>query len=200
MMAASLVAGIAAGQAPAPTPAPGQEQPKSQVPILGRPTKADDPAPILDFGSYFNGSWAFTWEYPDSPLGPAGELTGTTSFKALDDRFFEATTVAAGQTGKVTVRESIGYLKDMHSLSRTVTDSRGFSYFQIGTVAGDLGGQFTIRLEGAPFVHNGQTIRIRSIMRLLSPYNYRIQSTISVDGGPYTNYGNPWWKKEGTGP
>jgi hypothetical protein len=174
-----------------------QQLPKSQVPALGRPTKADDPAPVLDFLAYFNGAWAFTWDYPDSPLGPAGSLEGTTTFKGVDEKFFEAITTAKGQAGPVTIREEIGYLKDMHTLSRTVTDSRGFSYLQIGTVAGDLGGQFTIRFESSPFVHNGRTIRVRSVMRLLSPLNYRTQTSISVDGGPFTNYGNPWWKKEG---
>ena len=38
---------------------------------------------------------------------------------------------------------------------------------------------------------------MNSVMRLLSPYNYRTQSNLSVDGGPFTNFGNPWWRKEG---
>jgi hypothetical protein len=178
----------------------GQEQkPRGQVPVLGRPTKPDDPAPVLDFFAYFNGSWTFTWDYPESPLGPAGVLEGSTRFAQLDDRFFEATTTGKTENGPVTIREVIGYLKDAHTLSRTVTDSRGFSYLQIGTVAGDLGGQFTIRFEGQPFVRNGRTIRVRSVMRLLSPLNYRTQTTISVDGGPYVNHGNPWFRKEGAG-
>jgi hypothetical protein len=187
-----------------PSPAPaasGQEQkPKSQVPTVGRPTKADDPAPILDFIAYFNGSWSFDWDYPESPLGPAGALAGTTSYKQIDERFFEATTTAKGEAGAVTIREVIGYLRDQRTLSRTVTDSRGYTYLQIGTVGGDLGGQFTIRFDSSPFVHKGQTIRIRSIMRLLSPFNYRTQTTISVDGGPFTNFGHPWFRKEGAPP
>ncbi len=44
-----------------------------------------------------------------------------------------------------------------------MTDSRGFAYKQTGTVAGDLGGQFTIRLDSAPFTHNGKTIRVKSV-------------------------------------
>jgi hypothetical protein len=168
------------------------------VPTLGRPTKVDDPVPLLDFSAYFLGTWEFTWDYPESPLGAAGVLEGKTTYTAIDDRFFEATTTATTQSGAVTIREVIGYQRDQHAVSRAVTDSRGFSYLQVGTVGGDLGGQFTIRLEGAPFVVNGKTIRVRTVMRLLSPQNYRTQTTISVDGGPYMNYGNPWWRKEGT--
>ncbi|MGQ0736029.1 MAG: DUF1579 family protein [Acidobacteriota bacterium] len=183
--------------APSPAGQPQVEKPKSQVPTLGRPTRADDPAPLLDFLAYFNGSWAFTWDYPDSPLGPAGVISGTTTYKALDEKFFEAVTDAEGPGGPVRIREVIGYLRDHHTLARSVVDSRGFSYTQIGTVGGDLGGQFTIRFEGAPFTHNGRTVRLNSVMRLLSPLNYRTQTTISVDGDAFTNYGNPWWKKAG---
>ena len=172
-----------------------QQLPKSQVPTLGRPTKPDDPAPILDFGAYFNGAWNFTWDFPESPLAPAGSMSGTTVFKTIDDATFEAATNATGDSGKVTIREVIRYQRDTQTISREVTDSRGFTYKQTGTVAGDLGGQFTIRLESAPFTHNGKTIRLKSVMRLLSPLNYRTQTTIAVDDGPFENYGNPWWKK-----
>lgn len=202
VLLASLTAAsaLAAAQAPAPAGAAADpQQPRSQVPTLGRPTKADDPAPRLDFLAYFAGAWEFTWDYPESALGPAGTLEGKTRYAALDDQFFEAVTTATNASGPVTIREVIGYRRDEHVLSRTVTDSRGFTYTQIGTVGGDLGGQFTIRLESAPFVHNGETLRVRTIMRLLSPHNYRTQTMISVNGGPFTNYGNPWWRKEGGG-
>jgi hypothetical protein len=203
-IAVALSMGAPAGGAQAPTPGRGAQQaqpepqkPRSQVPTLGRPTKADDPAPVLDFFAYFKGSWAFVWDYPDSPLGPAGALEGATTYAELGEKFFEATTTATTLDGPVTIRETIGYLNDAHTLARTITDSRGFSYLQIGTVGGDLGGQFTIRFEGAPFTYKGRTVRVRSVMRLLSPLNYRTQTTISLDGGPFTNYGNPWWRKEG---
>lgn len=170
--------------------------PTSQVPTLGRPTRPDDPAPVLDFAAYFRGSWQFAWDFPDSPLGPAGTLTGTTVFKTIDESTFEAISTATGEGGAVTIRETISYQRDQHTISREVTDSRGFGYKQAGTVAGDLGGQFTIRMESAPFVYNGQSIRLRSVQRLLSPLNYRTLTTIAVSDGPFTNYGNPWWKKD----
>jgi hypothetical protein len=33
-------------------------------------------------------------------------------------------------------------------------------------------------------------------MRLLSPFNFRVQFTLSTGNGPFTNFGNPWWRKE----
>jgi hypothetical protein len=170
--------------------------PKSQVPTLGRPTKPDDPAPVLDFGAYFTGAWQFTWDYPESVLGPAGTLSGRTVFKALDASTFEAVSTATSESGPVTIREIIRYDRDKQTLAREVNDSRGFAFAQTGTVAGDLGGQFTLRLESAPFTRHGRTVRLRSVQRLLSPLNYRTLTTISIDEGPFTNFGNPWYKKD----
>lgn len=181
-------------QSAAQTPQP--ELPTSQVPTLGRPTKPDDPAPVLDFWRYFQGAWTLIWDYPDSPLGPADVLDGRTVYTEKGPTTFQAVTEAETSGGKVTITEVFEYQRDAHQITRSVTDSRGFTYTQSGTVNGDLGGQFTIRLDGAPFTFKGQPVRVNSIMRLLSPLNYRTQHTLSVDGGPFTNYGNPWSRKE----
>jgi hypothetical protein len=186
-----LQPGVAAAQTP--------ELPKSQVPTLGRPTRADDPAPVLDFFAYFNGTWQVTWDYPESPLGPADVVIGKTVFSDTGGGRFTARTDASTATGAVTITETYEYAREGRTITRTVTDSRGFTFSQAGTVAGDLGGQFTIRLDGAPFSHQGHTMRINSVMRLLAPLNFRTQFTISVDDGPFTNFGNPWWRKEATG-
>jgi hypothetical protein len=187
---------LAAGLAP-PGRATAQEKPTSQVPTLGRPTKPDDPAPVLDFFAYFNGTWNVTWDYPESPLGPADVLNGKTTYTEKGPTTFEAKTEAENSAGKFTITEVFEYQREAKTISRTVTDSRGFSFTQKGTVAGDLGGQFIIRLDGEAFTAKGQQVRMNSVMRLLSPYNYRTQSNLSVDGGPFTNFGNPWWRKEG---
>ena len=196
VVGALVSAGLHPGAAAAQTPQP--ELPKSQVPTLGRPTRADDPAPLLDFFAYFKGSWNVTWDYPESPLGPADVLIGTTVFADLGGGRFEARTEASNSTGAFTIVEAIEYARPARTITRTVTDSRGFTFTQSGTVAGDLGGQFTIRLDGAPFTHQGHTVRINSILRLLAPLNFRTQTNIAVDGGPFTNYGNPWWRKGST--
>lgn len=175
---------------------PQPELPKSQVPTLGRPTKPDDPAPLLDFWAYFKGSWNVTWDYPESPLGPADVTSGTTTYAQKGPTTFEASTDFENSAGKYTVKEVFEYQREAHALTRTVTDSRGFSYTQKGSVNGDLGGQFTIRLDGAPFTYKGQSIRINSVMKLLSPLNYRVQYHLSVGDGAPANFGNPWWRKE----
>lgn len=193
--AVALAVGLAALPAAAQTP---PALPKSQVPTLGRPTKPDDPAPLLDFALYFKGTWNVTWDYPESPLGPADVTSGSTTYTETGPGTYEASSTMENSAGKYTVKEVFEYQREQHALTRTVTDSRGFSYVQKGTVNGDLGGQFTIRLDGQPFTYKGQSLRINSIMRLMSPLNYRVQYTVSAGDAPFTNYGNPWWRKEGT--
>ena len=178
---------------------PKPQLPRGQMPELGRPTQGDDPLPPFNFDDYFLGKWTFEWDVPEGPLGPSGRITGTTVYTATDGKFYEARTDAAGVWGNFSVRETIAYHKEYKALARQVTDSRGFSFMQIGTIGGDLGGLFNIYLESSPFTFNGKSIRIKHALRLLSPYNYKVGTTVSVDGGPFMNYGNPWWRKDPAG-
>ena len=81
-------------------------------------------------------------------------------------------------------------------LTRQITDSRGFAYTQSGPIGGDLGGIYNILFDGSAFTINGHSVRIKQTVRTLSPFNYKVATSVSVDGGPFKNYGNPWWRKE----
>ena len=177
----------------------GQQLPKGQMPELGRPTKVGDELPLFNFDAYFPGTWTFEWDMPEGPLGPSGQVTGKTVYKVIEaGKFYEADTDATGPGGAFKLHELIAYQKDNKALSRYVTDSRGFSYMQLATIGGDLGGIYNIFYDSTPFTYSGHTIRIKHAMRTMSPFNYRIATTVSVDGGPFKNYGNPWWRKDTT--
>ncbi|MBI3261682.1 MAG: hypothetical protein HYZ58_00855 [Acidobacteria bacterium] len=208
MLKATLVSSLAlqalviAGQPSRQTPPPLQTQqaqpplPKGAMPILGRPTTKDDPVPILDFEEYFVGNWKFEWNVPDSVLGPGGQITGTEVYKpGVEGKFFESEIDAVGPQGPFKVKSSIIYLVSNKVVSRYEQDSRGFSYLKSGSVGGDLGGYFNIYYESGPFTYNGKVIRMKTSTRLLSPVSYRVMAQISVDGAPFTNFGNPWWSK-----
>src|SRR6266849_1118617 len=109
--------------------------PKGQMPDLGRPTKVGDELPPFNFDAYFLGRWTFEWDVPEGALGPSGRITGTTVYKAIDaGKFYEASTQATGPGGTYTLRETIAYQRDNKTLARHVTDSRGFSFLQAGTI------------------------------------------------------------------
>ena len=179
-----------------PPPQDKPQLPKSQMPDLGRPTRPNDEQPLFKFDEYFPGTWKFEWDVPEGVLGASGTITGTITYRKIDETFYEAETKATGPAGPFTVKETIAYRKEGKTVARFVTDSRGFSYPQLASVGGDLGGYFNIYYESAPFQYKGKAIRIKNGLRLVSPIRYRNQASVSVDGGPYVNYGNPWFEKQ----
>lgn len=200
---------VAAGTAPVTAAGAGAPQPpersssgdppqlpQGQIPDLGRPTEASDEVPTFDYDAYFPGVWTFEWRVPDSPLGPGGLITGTETFEAGGGgRNYRATVVAEGPEGPFRTDSTIIYLSGQRVFARHDADSRGFAMLRAGRIGGDLGGFYTIHYETAPFDANGQQVRLRMTTRLVSPVNYRVESRISVDGGPFTNFGNAWWRK-----
>jgi hypothetical protein len=186
------------GQSPAAPATPqtdSSDRPRGQMPTLGRPTDSTDAVPLFDF-DYFLGKWAFEWEVPEGPLGPAGKITGTTTYKKIDDVAYEADTDANGPGGAFKIKERIAYHKAGKAVARQVTDSRGFSYLQVGPIGGDLGGEYNIYFYSEPFTYKGKTVRIHNQFRMQSPFNFKNTVTVSVDGGRFINYGNPWWQKQ----
>jgi hypothetical protein len=196
----ALAAGVIAREAaPAAAPAAALQQ-RGQMPTLGRPTQAGDETPLLDFDTYFLGTWTYEGVVPDSPLGSGGSISGTATFNKVSDTVYEALTEAAGPDGRFTVKERIEYQKDQKTMTRQVTDSRGFTYTQHAPVGADLGGFYYIYFESEPFMAGGKSVKLKDSLRLVSPGNFRVATTISVDGGRYTNLGNPWWRKQGVDP
>ena len=174
-----------------------QTLPKGQMPELGRPTKVGDELPLFNFDDYFAGKWTFEWDMPDGPLGESGRVTGTTIYKVIEPgKTYQADTDATGPDGPFRIRETIAYQKDAKTITWQAVDSRGFTDAQAGTIGGDLGGIYNILLEGAPFTYKGHSIRIKRTLRTMSPFNYKVSIAVSADGGPYRNYGNPWWRKD----
>ena len=192
-LAATVVTTITAQQPDRPP------LPKGQMPELGRPTRVGDELPLLNFDAYFTGKWTFEWDMPEGPLGESGRITGTTTYAIVEaGKFYTADSDVSGAAGTFRIHELIAYQQENKALSRYVTDSRGFSYLQLATIGGDLGGIYNIFYESSPFTYNGHTVRIKHGLRLMSPFNYKVATTVSVDGGPYRNYGNPWWRKDTT--
>ena len=163
---AALKSGPTSGLLFAQAPAQGTPPPqiKGQTSVLGRPDCArSDPVPIFDFDAYFLGRWAFEIDVPDTDLGPGGTIKGTTTYRAVPNgtfdggAFYEADTEATGPSGPLKIREVIGYEIAHKAMSRQVTDSRGFSYLQIGPIGADLGGYFNLHFAGTPFTYKGKT-------------------------------------------
>lgn len=145
---------------------------------------------------YFIGSWSFDWNVPESPLGPAGKMKGTETYKKiLGGSAFESEIVGDGPEGAFQGRAIISYNEKERLVSRYEIFSYGVSALKTGPIGGDLGGYYTIFWESAPIKKNGKVIKLKGKTQMLSPAHYKVQLEISVDGGPFTSLGNPWFQK-----
>ena len=173
-----------------------QRRPQGQIPDLGRPTESTDAIPLFDYDSYFPGTWTFEWRTPESPLGAGGMIEGQEVFAPSNgERNYSSTIDADGPDGPFTIQSTILYLQEQQVFTRLEKDSRGFELLKAGRIGGDMGGVYTIHYESAPLVVDGQEVRVRNTTRIVSPLNFKVESRISVDGGPWTNFGTGWWQK-----
>ena len=164
------------------------------APPQSRATEPSDPMPPPNL-DYFLGAWSFDWNVPESPLGPAGKLKGKETYRKLPDGSYESEIEGEGPTGAFKARAATVYNEKAKSVARSETGLFGVALKKVGPIGGDLGGYYTIHWEAEPLKKDGQTIKLKGKTQMLSPANYRVQMLISVDGGPFTNFGNPWFRK-----
>jgi len=158
---------------------------------LTRPTSKSDPNWIFD-PDYLLGSWKFEWVMPETPIGSGGTTLGTYQFKRIEDCYYEGALDATGPDGRYTASVTVVYDPDLKFLVWLENDSRGFSMLRSGRIAGDLGGYFTHHWDVPAFKYKGKVVRLSGTTFFSSPATFRYRPRISVDGGPFENYGNPW--------
>ena len=168
------------------------QQPAQQPPRATEPT---DPMPPVNM-DYFIGAWTFDWNVPESPLGPAGKFKGTETYKKVADGHYESEITGDSPLGALKGRATMSYVEKDKQVTRTETGMFGVTQTKTGPVGGDLGGYYTIFWETELIKKNGKTVKLKGKTQMLSPAHYRLLVQISVDGGPYTNFGNPWFRKE----
>ena len=170
---------------------PLKEPPKGLMPNLGRPTKADDVVPLLDFDKYFPGKWTFAADAPDSVLGPGGEVSGTVTYRKIGEGFYEAHYEGKGESGKFTITETIAYHREQKVAFRHVTDSRGYSYTQMAAVGGNIGGDYRLFFQSAPFTFKGKQVRLNHTIYLAAPLTFRVDVEVAEGTGPFMHL-SPW--------
>lgn len=160
-----------------------------------RPTNPDDPMPPPDM-DYFLGTWSFDWNVPESPLGPAGKIKGTETYRKGDRKgIIQSVIEGTNPLGDFKGTAVTTYDEKEKIVSRNESGLFGVSIAMSGPIGGDLGGYYTIFWESSPIKKNGKTMILKGKTLMLSPANYRMQMRISVDGGPFTNFGNPWFTR-----
>jgi hypothetical protein len=193
---------------PGETAVPGECLPKEELDLnralqaLTRPTRgveagpnADDP---LRFNPhYFVGKWTIEGVLPESPLGPAGEMTAVETVRYTGNCTYDSALQAKAPGGAYTVKSLVVYDRPAGYMVRLEQDSRGFQVLKPGSVGGDAGGYFSHHWDAPEFTYKGKRIHLKGTTFLASPDNYRLRMQISVDGQPLQNFGTIWWKRDG---
>ncbi len=193
---------------PGATPVPGQCLAEEELDlidslnVLQRPTvgvegedEGDDPAPFDPH--YFVGTWTFEGVLPESPLGEAGDFVGTETVRHIDGCTYESTLDVTVAEQAVTITTRMFYDRQAKYLLRIEDDSRGFELLKMGRVGGDPGGFFSHHWK-APAItmpSSSETVQLRGRTYITSPFAYRLQLRMAVDGGPFTSFGTIWWDR-----
>ncbi|MCE2540526.1 MAG: hypothetical protein J4G16_09085 [Acidobacteria bacterium] len=167
---------------------------------LRRPTvgverdgEGDDPAPFDPH--YLVGVWNIEGVLPESPLAPSGFFAGTETVRHVSGCTYESTIEASVDDAPVTVEALMVYDRRAGYLVRIEDDSRGFRLVKLGRVGGDPGGYFSHHWEAAPITRGESRIRLRGRTYMTSPFAYQVRTRISIDGGPFVNFGSVWWER-----
>jgi hypothetical protein len=170
---------------------------------LTRPTRgveagqdADDP---LRFNpNYLVGKWNVDGVVPESPLGPAGDMSGVDTVRHLRDCTYESTLQVKGLGPAFTVKSLIVFDRQAGYMIKLEQDSRGFQVLQAGPIGGDAGGYFSHHWQSPEFTHKAKRVRLQGTSFFASPENYRVRMQIAVDDQPFIAFGTLWWRREGS--
>lgn len=221
VIVASLVAlsAQAPGQGPAASPAvklqagetavPGECLTKEELDLnqrlkaLTRPTRgveagADGDDPLRFNPGYLVGKWNVDGVVPESPLGPAGDLSGVDTVRHLRDCTYESTLQVKGLGPAYTVKSMIVFDRTASYMMKLEQDSRGFQMLQAGVIGGDAGGYFSHHWQSPEFTYKSKRVRLQGTSLFASPENYRVRMQIAVEDQPFTAYGTLWWRREGS--
>ena len=167
-------------------------------PTVGVEEDGDDPQPFNPH--YLVGMWNIEGVLPESPLAPGGDFAGTETVRHLDGCTYASTIEATAGDEAVTIEVLMVYDRRAQYLVRIEDDSRGFRLVKVGRVGGDPGGYFSHHWEAPAVVRPEGEVRLRGRTYMTSPYAYQLRMRMSVDGGPFVNFGTVWWERAGSEP
>ncbi|MGQ0732598.1 MAG: hypothetical protein ACT4QD_02955 [Acidobacteriota bacterium] len=175
-------------------PALGQQPPTNGTPqqptgILGGKSP---PQPIqpqrLD---YFVGTWTFKWTGREGPLS-AGPRAGTVSYARLGDTAFLGVSTEGKVDGGGAYKE--GGTLGWHEAQKIIALQERILGHDVLSI-GDWTSPLSIRFEGAPVVVQGETVRIRRTVGIVSAQSFTVSEELSTNGGPFVRMGGGVFSK-----
>jgi hypothetical protein len=128
---------------------------------------------------FFAGKWTITGEAKDSPMGPAGKMTGTESCAWHTGGFFMVChSDGTGPMGQTRGQTITGYDPAEKTYTYYAFNNLGMGFFVRGQVAGKV---WTWNFENNV---EGKVVKGRATITEESPTAYAFKLEMSMDGGP----------------
>jgi uncharacterized protein DUF1579 len=138
---------------------------------------APKPGPELKKLEYFTGTWTMVGDVKPSPMGPGGKTTMTEHDQWMEGGFFLVShSTYKSPEGNGTGIALMGYNPEEKVYTYDEYDSVGEAMHSKGTVEGDT---WTWTNEAKM---GGKTMKMRFIMKMISPTAYTFKFDMSEDG------------------
>jgi len=164
---------------------------RADDPDYRRPADAIPPFQL----NYLAGNWTFEWDVPDSIFGAGGTITGTETVTCSNEKSCAGTVRATLPEGAYTQNVTIAYDQSARTVTRVEHDSRGFDVHYVGQVSSDQGFH-QIAYTSQAFRYKEKMLRLKSTAAMTAPAAFRVRYQLSIDNGPFENFGAPWWRKQ----
>jgi hypothetical protein len=191
---------------PGESAVPGQCLTKEELDLnralraLTRPTvgveNPDGDDPLRFDPHYLVGRWTIEGVVPESPLSPAGDMTGVETVRHVDGCTYQAVAEMKTPGGAYKVESVIVYDRAAGYMVRREKDSRGFELLKVGVVGGDAGGYFSHHWNAPSVTYKGARLHLNGSTFFASPDNYRLRMQLAADGQAPMNYGTIWWRRD----
>jgi Protein of unknown function (DUF1579) len=145
-----------------------------------QPPAPAKPGPEHKKLDYFAGRWSIDGDMKAGPWGPAGKMTATETCAWFEGGFtLTCSSTGVGPTGKTSGLSLMGYSGEGKHYTFYGIDSTGWSGAAKGRLEGDT---WTFASESTV---DGKPLRIRWIMKQLTPDSYTFKSETSLADAPY---------------
>jgi hypothetical protein len=200
VLAMALLGGESSAQQRPPTPvAPVPPQPTElqrppQPVTTNLPGRGSPPQPQQEQSlTYFQGSWSFQWRGRESPFG-AGPRSGTVTFSPAS----ASNTLTMSAEGVV---EDAGTFKESGTLewnpaTKTLTIREALANGVRLTSSGDWSSPLAIRSESQPVGADGDQVRLRRRIDVISADSFSVTDDISTNRGPWVRLGTGTFQKK----
>ncbi len=142
---------------------------------------------------YFAGQWSFKYLGRESALGPAPREGTVTFTRRADGKTLDAAIAGRHDSGAFSESAVVVYDEAAKALTFTEKLSSGV----VVNSRGDWSIPISIRFAVDPIKAQGQNLKLRRLISIVSAHSFTITEELSEDGGPFVRLGSAVYSRVG---